>query len=259
VPVKPDDTGANLLPTIELKPVLPGYEGKVLTRKNNIQGNLCGLLVLAAFFGGMATFLGGIYFLSPDESTPRHAISALRIAGSIAMIVCGATLGILGGSVGLGNPSAPGNRLFLARTRKSFRSRPERWLDLDDTENIFVEMVPRKNWGRIMLETAEDIGFLQIDEERREILFEGDRECYRVPAEAIISCELERVATGSDESKSIVHYMIVIRAHKGSAIWETSLAPRWIAWNVNNNKRWARAEEIQRRILSLMNPAVRSV
>jgi hypothetical protein len=244
----------------EVKPVFPGYEGKILTRKNIIMGNVVSFASLGAFFGGIAAVIGGIFLLLPDESTAApQTVSATRMGLGILIIVLGAPMAVFFGYVGLRNPGVLGNRRYLALTRRSFKSRPERWMDFNHPEAFFVEVVPRKNWGRMMLETAEDIGFVRIDHGRREILFEGDRECYRIPADAIISCDVEKIVVGSDESKSVVHYMTVIRAYKGTTIWETSFAQRWITWSVNNDKRWARANEIKQGILNLTAPVAKPV
>ena len=49
-----------------------------------------------------------------------------------------------------------------------------------------------------MLQNAEDIGFLAVDAERNELLFEGDQKRFRIPAAAIQSVGVETM--GSDEA-----------------------------------------------------------
>jgi hypothetical protein len=88
-------------------------------------------------------------------------------------------------------PTAAGNVYFrqLAATTISRRIAP--FVDPRDSESAFVEIVPRAHWGTVMLDTATEVEFLYVDVENRELLFEGNRERWRMPAQAITSCEVE--------------------------------------------------------------------
>ncbi len=54
-----------------------------------------------------------------------------------------------------------------------------------------------------MLETATDVGFLDVDTTRGVVLFEGGVERWAVRGDDIVSCQWERLETGH-----IVHYYI---------------------------------------------------
>jgi hypothetical protein len=244
---------------VKVKLLPLGCEGKVLIRQNIILGNLITFGNLGAFFAGLAGIFGGIYFLIPAGSASPQSSAALRVAAGILFIIIGGVTTMFVSFVLFRNPGVLSNRRYRTLTRRSFKSRSECWMDWDHAEAIFVEIVPRKNWGRMMLETAEDIGFLRIDRERQEVLFEGDRECYRIPAGAIISCDIEEIVLGHGETGNVIHYMTVIRAHRGTIVWEACIAQRWTGWTANNNTtRWARANEMKQRILSLISAVAAS-
>jgi hypothetical protein len=117
-----------------------------------------------------------------------------------------------------------------------------------------VDVVPRANWNRMMFENAADIGFLAVDTERREIRFEGDKERYRIPAEAIVSCELAKsVLLSTARPDAPGFWMAVIRAWDQSGIWEAPIAPRLsnsLLWGGRSRKRIA--EDLQIRINALI-------
>ena len=73
--------------------------------------------------------------------------------------------------------------------RDEIRLRPGRSVDPDSPEARFVEVVPRSNWNKGMRENAIDVGFLMVNAEQHCLLFEGDRERYLIPANAIVKAE----------------------------------------------------------------------
>ena len=81
-----------------------------------------------------------------------------------------------------------------------------------DSEALFVEIVPKLNWGKLSLETARDAGFLRVDKARREVLFEGDRERWRIPAAAITYCEMEFFVEGQGSHAARKVFYTVLRA-----------------------------------------------
>jgi hypothetical protein len=108
----------------------------------------------------------------------------------------------------------------------AIRQRPGALVHPDDPDAIYVGVVPRKNWGRLMLENFTDIGLLKIDPGRRELLFEGDRQRWRIPMDSIHSCELEEYAIGPPNPNEInVHPVAVLRVNRDGVIWEAPLSP----------------------------------
>ena len=76
----------------------------------------------------------------------------------------------------------------------------------------FVDIIPRHNWGKMMMENATDIGFLQMDSRRRQLIFEGDRERYWIPVESILEIKHEFWAEApphQPHSTPTLHHLVV--------------------------------------------------
>ena len=54
--------------------------------------------------------------------------------------------------------------------------------------------------------------------ERREVLFEGDNEYYRIPAAAITSCEVERYVQGEGTHGATAFYRLVLEVNTPGAV-----------------------------------------
>ena len=118
----------------------------------------------------------------------------------------------------------PTSRFMLRQTRHAFELRPNPAVNMNDPDLFFVDIIPRINWGKQMMENATDIGFLQLDKTRRELRFEGDRERYWIPAESILEIKhefwAESVQHQLQKAPSLNH-VIVVRAMTASGPWET--------------------------------------
>jgi hypothetical protein len=97
-------------------------------------------------------------------------------------------------------------RYYRWQFRRQLAQRPEVLVHADEPNACFVEIVPRRNWGKITLESAADMGFLQVDFERREMRFEGDHERWIVRGATIIRCAVELMpsATSANDGRFIV-------------------------------------------------------
>jgi len=90
----------------------------------------------------------------------------------------------------------------------------------------FVEIVPKTNWGKFMLDNASDVGFLRVDLQRREVLFEGDQGRFRLPAEAITGCGVEYYVQGEGTAGATKMYFVVLRADQATGLWEAPIRER---------------------------------
>jgi len=145
-------------------------------------------------------------------------------------------------------------------TRRLVRSRPDAIVDPDDPECVFVAVVPRKNWTKLNLDDPSDRGFLLVDARERQLLFEGLRERYRIPANALISCEIEALDVGNHL------FAAVVRARTaGIAEDIAGMQPAWTGWEAPFRPRptkFARprllgphsAEALRQRIALLLPP-----
>jgi hypothetical protein len=107
-------------------------------------------------------------------------------------------------------------------TRRLIRARPDPIVDPDDPESVFVAVVPRKNWTKLNLDDPSDRGFLLIDMRGQQLLFEGLRERYRIPAKALISCGIEPIDVGNHLFATVVRARV-----SGTGI---DLEGRQLAW-----------------------------
>jgi hypothetical protein len=112
--------------------------------------------------------------------------------------------------------------LIRRRAEEAFRWRGGRVVDPEAPGTALVEVVPRSHWGRLTLNAAADVGFLRVEPGGGPAWFEGDFERYYIPAEAVISCELEVMPTASgmpEESDDPIR-LVVVRARQGGTVWE---------------------------------------
>jgi hypothetical protein len=201
------------------------YAGKVLTRRNTYLGLAYVLGGLVVIIGGMALALWGGMMAFPDKTMPQNVSPEKKALGIFLLSVGGLFFGSTA-ILFLANPTYFGNRFLLRKTREEFSRRSRPLVDPNDPEALFTEVVPKLNWGRSLLETASDIGFLKVDAGRREILFEGDKQRFRVPADAITHCALEFFVNGQGSHAATKIYYVVLRANRPNEFWEVPLRER---------------------------------
>jgi hypothetical protein len=210
--------GAKPTAFAEISPVADPYAGNILSTRVVVTGNILALLILPLLLCVVLIAFCGFYLIT-DKAKDDGWSPAIRACGPLGICI-GALLVI-------------------------------------DAEATFVQIVPRCNWGRVMLETATDVGFLKVDPYRREILFEGDRERYRVPEGAIIACSVEPIAYGVGTRSRITQYTTVLRAWVSSGEWERPIGQRGDFGRLGANKRHRLAEEMRAKMLSIVPPVVR--
>jgi hypothetical protein len=143
-----------------------------------------------------------------------------------------------------------GNRYLLARLTGELSQRPDRIVKESEADAEFVEVVPRAHWGKAMLETATDVGLLRIDARRREILFEGDRERWRIPAGAVLNCAAE---PAMPPGSAVLYYMLVLSVRTAEGPRELSLAVRATSLFPSGNAwRQAWAEQAAARVRQML-------
>jgi hypothetical protein len=132
---------------------------------------------------------------------------------------------------------------FLRKARVVIQARAEPVVEADDPDAAFVEHVPRANWHRLMMKNATDIGLFKVDARRRVLLFEGDRERWVIPAEGVLSCEVEEFTElGQEENKCNLHAVVVLTANVDGRVWEAPIQPRptaFACWRAPERRRKA--------------------
>jgi hypothetical protein len=153
------------------------------------------------------------------------------------------------------------DRYIFRLSRSLIRARPDALVDPDDPEAVFVSVQPRKNWANLdPASKTNDRGFLLVDTRRRQLLFEGLRERYRIPASALISCEIEPTDVGNHL------FVTVVRARvPGAAVDLAGTQPAWAGWEAPFRPRPTKfgsfrslgpevAKSLQERICQLLPP-----
>jgi hypothetical protein len=238
-------------PLASISDVPPRFAGKVMTRGMIVVGNLVTLAGLGLTFGsvGLAGWaaLQGARLLDAHRGGSRAAIVAWSVTG------LGILTALVSGYATLRNPSLWGNRYLRRRVCAELDLRLDRLVNPSDAGTVLVEVVPRANWGAMMLETATDVGFLQIDPRGRQVLFEGDKERWRVPAASILKVTAEPATAAQGSIGEVPYYMCVIFANTPTGVRELSFGSRATGWRLPKDHRERAARDFQRRILELLN------
>ena len=88
-------------------------------------------------------------------------------------------------------------------------------------------------------------------------MFEGIRERYDIPGDAVLACEVESIVPGTGLHVTVLRARRADKAPEtdiGSSCWEVPLYAKPTAWGNNHRAdRLRRAEELRGRILALMS------
>ncbi|MBN1900117.1 PrsW family intramembrane metalloprotease [Candidatus Sumerlaeota bacterium] len=180
---------------IEVKSIPPESAGKILTKKTIYNLILFAILDAVFYIFYVILIVTGFAFLClsylkyPEFPVP----SFIGYPAGFLMFGCGVFLFIKINFIRKKDKSLE-MRYLMKRCIRIMKERhlEDLFVSPDDPEKILVEIVPRYNWGKMMLENASDVGFLKLDIEKKEILYEGDNIRFRIPSETILSCNMEK-------------------------------------------------------------------
>jgi hypothetical protein len=191
--------------------------GLVLSSGNLWVATVIGLapLVLGICGGVAAGLVGTIYY----DDLGEVEFGAVVAAGVISVVASLAWMTLYGDYL----PA----RYFLGQARRVIAQRPDPFVHADDPDAFFIQRIPRANWGRVMLENADEVGLMLLDAARGVILYEGDRQRWAIPRESVVGCELEAFDIGpSDPNVGPAFWLVVLRVNVDGRVWEVPLAPR---------------------------------
>ena len=145
---------------------------------------------------------------------------------------------------------------MLRQTRHAFELRPNPAVDMNDPDLFFVDIIPRINWGKPMMENATDIGFLQLDKSPAQAAFRG-RSRALLDSRRVDSRDqariLGRVRPAPAPESAIAEPFIVVRAMTASGPWETWFYSRQYKFRLHTEKRrLADALELESKIRELV-------
>ena len=249
--VRPEPPGEKPSVVADIRPLPTEFSGKILTRRTALISTGFALGALAAMFAGLGLLVWGGTMAYPDKSSPQRDVSPVEKAIGTALLAAGGLVFLSVGATFFIDPSWLSNRYLRNLVRKEFARRPAHLVNPDDAAATFVEVVPKLNWGKMKLESASDVGFLLLDKTRRELLFEGDKECYRIPATAITSCKVEVFVEGKGSHAATRFFYVVLQAHHPGGFWEAPIRRRGGTGMFLSRKRKRWAEGLCREILQL--------
>ncbi len=235
----------------DIRPVEPAYAGKVLTTKTKLIGNAFALLLILGVFGPIGLgFLGGALGF-PDHPPAGGVSPGMKLLGEV-IIGVGVAWFVANGVLLFTVPDYFSTRFLLGVIKREFARRPNHLVSPNDPEAHFVQIIPRANWGKIKLEDASDVGFMKVDEQKSEILFEGDNEYFRIPVASLTSCEVERFVAAEGTHGATTFYRLVLAANHPSGFWEAPIGPRGGTGKFRAKKRLKWATDMEQRIKALM-------
>lgn len=239
--------------SVQAEPVPEPFAGRMLTSQNikkvgtvaQGDGFIMGGGIIAALIGSCLAALG---------ADSRDWWRFLAMPGWL-FLVSGAVTALVSGYSTWFYLGRRGNRFWCELAKKEFSRRPNRWVDPSQPETYFVAIAPpRERWTDLVMEDASDLGFLHFDSDKAQLLFEGDRFRYRIPAGAIRDCSLEYVTITIGNSKAglqnkFTAYFIVIRAvNDAQPDWELCLTDRSPEGKGTEKHRRLRSVELAQRI-----------
>lgn len=230
----------------EVLPVPREYRGKLLSGENAMMENGLFYLQVVLFLAITAApvILGGL------AATGKLGSDFGFAPVPIGMACTAGLMWFLFGQL-VNNPWSAG--YIFNQARAEIAKRPDSLVDLSNDKAILVEVIPRRNWGMVMLQKAEDRGFLFVDEESRQLLIEGDSKRYRIPAAAVIGTEVvvaQQSAMHKEDSSRVGVVLVTVRDSMGER--EIPLRPvRTIGGDTLGSDFAARAYELERRIVTI--------
>lgn len=228
-PLEPVIAEATAFARIERLP--EGETGQIVSPANNA---IALTMALAPLLLSAMVFLGGAGIVLYRLAIQRRPAS-LDDAG-LAVAAIGSLVGGLWFTSRFANllPS-----LFIRRAaRSAIELRPEALFNARDPEAIYVDVIPRERWGKVQLKDFSDCGLLKVDPLSRCVFFEGDLERWRIPAESLISVEVESYrAAGHVEGQGEGEWFAttVIRARTPEGEWEAPVAKCHVEFRPKNN------------------------
>ncbi len=233
------------------------WSGRVLTRANELTALGLFLLQIVLSFGGalLPTIVG---FLLSDKLFPYNKDLSFLPVG-VGMACTGGLIWYLVGQV-MRHPWS--SRFMFYKTQSEFQKRGDPLVDPNNPDAILVEITPRRNWGQSGLGTMEDMGFMLVDAERRQLLFEGDNKRFQIPFEALISSDVEMMNPNwqkNDRSTPMAVVVCNFRERDGLGEREVPFRPmRTVAGDPLGLNYVERANNLHQRIKSL-SPATPSI
>jgi hypothetical protein len=138
-------------------------------------------------------------------------------------------------------PSRQPGTLALPQERGPLQieCRPDALFDPRGDQVVYIDVIPRENWGKVMIKDFRDVGLLKIDEVLRCLCFEGDLERWRIPADSLVSADVASYRAGGQpegQENPEIMYTTIIKARVGEMIWEAAIRKCHVEFKPRNNR-----------------------
>ena len=224
------------------------HTGKVMTRKRLLFCSAFGIAGLLGFIGGLGLVAWGASLLEGKDPTAAARMGGIALCAAGGVLVLSALSGMFF------DLSFGGNRWLRKAFRAELARRAGLLVDAHDPDARFVEVVPKLNWGKMMLDNASDIGLLIVDRARRELRLEGDKERWRIPGGSITHCEVEKYVQGHGEG-AVKMFYVVLRATRRDGFWEAPIRERSAFGLLSSRKRRKLADQLAAAIQGIRDSA----
>jgi hypothetical protein len=215
-----------VLDVAEVTPVPEPFRQRVRGPGYAVKVNLLGAIPLVYFLGGAAGVAGGIFLI---------------VEGSIALgcgiAVVGAAAFAWGVYTAMYCLGVYENRWIERRLRQEIRQRSDVLVEAEDSESVYVSIIPREHFVKIKWTLASDLLLLKVDEKGRRLLMEGDTDRYRIPAGAIAVCEPQCFFHPIDTQHSNQLWMVRLMVQFEEDMRELLLSIGLKGWSPRTNAR----------------------
>lgn len=222
-------------PTVSAKitPLEESPRGRVLSSRNKAVGTVIALLpILLGWGGGITLIVFG--FLQPEEATVLERLPWFLVGGIVLVITT-----LYAAWFGDYLPSL----YLLGKSKAVTATRFDAVITPDEPDIVYMQVIPRAHWGKLMVENALDVGFLKLDSQRKLVLYEGDLERWSVPLASIASWNIEEFCIGpSDQSYQDAYPLVVLKINVDGKIVERPVMHRHVFFGKRGTK--------ERRLLS---------
>jgi hypothetical protein len=232
-----------------IDPVDDKYARRIICTSNAIQMNV--LMVVYSTLWIPVLALG--YFLARLSTSSIGFFVTMAVAGIFVLLFTGALCVSL-----LNYPEYPVNQFLGWKVRRSLKRRADETGQflfdrsiIDDVEYPVVDLIPRDRWRKVALETAVDIGVIQIGNDG--VRIEGDVYRYDLPAESIFEARVESVVPIGWWCSA---YMMIVYARTSSGPIELPMTIRDVRFGgLRSSRRRERAEAMVRQIQAIARGA----
>ena len=210
----------------------------VYTKKNTTVAACLSLFPIAAVLVGIGLLvLAWWYRPFPDADT-------LQVIVAISCLIIGVIAIVFGVVVCFVNVDYFNMRRGFRLAHNEISVRPDAIVNPNNPLAVYVEVVPRERWSTLLSDHPSDGGFLLVDETKREVLFEGAKQRYRIPGSAIQGCETECTIPNAG---SFAFYATTLRAYvtedaanaaggANAVLWEAPFMVRPVAFTRFNGE-----------------------